>query len=447
MPRREASPIRAAAISVAAAPFLVASFLPAQTAGTWTDFRGPAVHGVQPDVTPPLEWSDDDNVLWKTDLPGPGASSPIVLGDRIYLTCYSGYGIDPEEPGDPADLRHHVLAVDRATGEIAWDVVIPTGRTEAARIVQIREHGFASPTLVSDGERLFAYFGKTGLIAVDLDGEIAWHESLGTFDSKDKQEERPADRTDLPILRWGAAATPVLHGDLVIVNASEESDSIRALRRDTGELVWKVESVKLEGSAVSPVLARSGDEAQLIVCPGGETWSLDPDTGEMLWTAETGTRGGLSPIPVCSKDLAVTFGGGRECFAFRLDAADGEERLAWKGLNTDIPSPGLHDGRILMVQTTGVAAAVKIADGEMEFRGRLPGRTGTIYAAPIVAGGRLYVVSRENGVYVYTADGKFELLAHNVLESDTSLFHGTPAFVGDRLYLRSDTRLYAIGES
>ncbi|HMQ22902.1 MAG TPA: PQQ-binding-like beta-propeller repeat protein, partial [Planctomycetota bacterium] len=245
-----------------------------------------------------------------------------------------------------------------------------------------------------------------------------------------------------------AASSPLVVDDLVIINASEESNQIRAHDRKSGKLVWKYESANLEGCATSPMLAGKGDQAVVVITLAGEIWALAPKTGALLWRVETESRGGMSPTPVAKQDIVYAFGGSGEGLALRVAPTleDGVERTVWKSKNLAIPSPLLHDDKLFLVETSGMAACLDAKDGKILFDDRLAGKTSKIYASPVIADGRIYVVSRKRGTFVYSADGKFDLIARNELD-DASSFNASPALAFDRIYLRSDRSLYCIAHS
>lgn len=414
------------------------------TAQEWPGFRGPHRDGVAHGAKPPTEWSDTKNLAFQLDLPGPGSSSPIVWGGRVYVTCYSGYGDYLADGGDPKTLRHHLVCVDARTGKLVWDKSIPGPLEKPARQVQIKQHGFASPTPVTDGKTIYAYFGRAGVVAFDLQGKVLWQTDLGN-PSKDAPAATNAVKQKGKVLdlRWGSAASPVLHDGLVIVNGSEESNSIRALDQKTGKLVWKHESANLEGCATSPVVVGTGEHQVLVMVLAGDIWALSPKTGKLVWNVETGSRGGMSPTPVADANYLYAFGGSGPSHALRLGATK-EGRVVWKGENLDIPSPVLHAGLLFLVRQNGIALVMSDQDGKEVFKGRLEGRTGNLYASPVVADGRLYVVSRKRGTFVYSADKDLKLLARNELNDDKTQFNASPAILGNRIFLRSDRRLYCI---
>lgn len=438
-------------------PFLLALSLIVTVAqgqdSGWRGFRGTQRDGIARNAKPVLKWSDDENLKWKTALPGPGSSSPIVVGDKVYVACYSGYGAHLENGGDPKKLKHHLVCLERATGKKKWDCVIPGPLDKDARQIILNEHGFASPTPECDGEAIYAYFGRAGVVRVGFDGKVKWQTDLGTPSPDAPTATNSVERNGRRlVLRWGAAASPVLFEDLVIVNCSEESNSIRALDKKSGKLVWKKESANLEGCAISPVIVGSGSQAVCVMVLAGEVWGLDPRSGEVLWTVETETRTGMCPTPVADAQHVYTFGGSGDSFAVRFarglrgPAGEKPDRVAWKGANLGVPSPVLHDGRLFLVDSRGMAKMLDAKDGKILFDGRLEGRTGGVYASPVLADGRLYVTTRKRGTFVYSADGKFTLLARNEL-SDDSQFNGSPCIVEKELYLRSDKHLYCIAGS
>ncbi len=444
------------------AGLLAPSLLVAQD---WPGFRGPLRNGVATECDPPLTWSDSENLRWKADLPGPGSSSPIVVGDRVIVTCYTGFGAHLDDGGRREDLQLHVLCFGRDDGAPLWSAEFAGALQREPRAVQINEHGFSTPTPASDGESVFVYLGPAGVACLALeDGEVRWTAPAGERDADAEPATNSVVREGQTLeLHWGAASSPLLHRDLVIVNCSEESHSIRAFDRADGSLRWSRGSSNLEGCAISPVVVGTDDDETLIITLGGEVWGLEPSTGALRWSVETGTRGGMSPTPVTDGETVFTFGGDGKSTALHITApeapppaqADGEQpdegteaaadpRVVWRGENLGIPSPILHDGKLLLVRTNGMAACLDANDGQQLLEERLEGRTSSVYASPVMAADRIYVVSRKRGTFVYSADGEFELLAHNRLEDDGQC-NASPALSGRDLFLRSDNALYCFG--
>ena len=235
----------------------------AGTRADWTRFRGPNGTGISPDDTPtPVKWSASQNLRWKLALPGAGASSPIIVGDRIYLTCYSGYGLDRENAGDQKNLKRHLLCIDRANGELIWnktiDAVLPEDPYTG---IGVPEHGYASHTPVSDGRNVYVFFGKTGVLAFDKQGNQLWQTSVGT-------ESDPRS--------WGSASSPILYQDLLIVPATAESEALVALDKKTGKEVWRQEAAGFSMSWCTPVLVEVDENrSDLAIGVGREIWGWE----------------------------------------------------------------------------------------------------------------------------------------------------------------------------
>ncbi|MGB0583239.1 MAG: PQQ-binding-like beta-propeller repeat protein, partial [Limisphaerales bacterium] len=180
--------------------------------GDWLQFRGPNASGIAENANPPVEWSGSKNLRWKTELPGPGSSSPIVVGDRILVTCWSGYG--DNSGGSIDDLKRHLLAVDRRNGKVVWLKTVPSKVREDEFRRYLDEHGYASHTPTSDGKTVYAFFGKSGVHAYSLDGRKVWEKQIGTLSNN---------------RRWGSAASLMLYDGKLIVNAADEARAIIAL--------------------------------------------------------------------------------------------------------------------------------------------------------------------------------------------------------------------------
>ena len=202
---------------------VVSNLLHVASAADWPQFRGPNGLGASAEPGLPDQWNSQQNVAWKVPLPGFGSSSPIVLGDRIYVTSYSGFGLNPEEPGDMDDLRLHVSCLELASGNLIWDRVFEPTLPESERV---RDHGYAAATPATDGDRLYVFFGKSGVLALELDGTQVWRTHVGSGTHS-----------------WGCGTSPVLHDDLVIVNASVESGALVAIHKRTGEIAWRADGM------------------------------------------------------------------------------------------------------------------------------------------------------------------------------------------------------------
>jgi len=402
---------------------------PSANSPDWSRFRGPDGLGVAAATETPLQWSRETGLAWAAPLPGPGASSPVTWKDRIYLTCYSGYFVPGEDEGTQANLRRHLLAFDRATGKPLWNQAVPAKLPEEEKI---RDHGFAASTPAVDADFVYVFFGKTGVLAFDHAGREVWRADVG-------------DRTH----GWGSAASPVLYGDLLIVNASVESESLIALDRRTGAERWRVEGIKESWN--TPVVARSREgREELIVAIQGKILGLDPATGESLWSCQTDITWYMVPSCVVEDGVVYCLGGrsGVAGLAVRLGGTGdvtATHRLWTSQKGTNVSSPIVHDGHLYWVNDQReIAYCAKAETGEVVYEQRL-NRAGQFYGSSLLANGRLYYLSRTGRMFVVAAQPEFELLATNDLD-DRTLFNGSPVPDGNRLLFRSDKFLYCVGE-
>lgn len=396
-------------------------------AADWPRFRGPTGMGTSDAQGLPVSWTKTDKLVWKTPLPGAGASSPVVFGDRIFLTCYTGHLVPGESGGGVDRLKRHLLAISRADGRILWNQAVPARLPEEDRI---RDHGYAASTPAADADRVYVFFGKTGVFAFAHDGKQLWQADVGSKTSG-----------------WGSAASPVLHKDLVIVNASVESDSLVALDRRTGRQVWRAAGIKEAWNTPVIVPAASG-RLELVIATAGRILAFDPDSGSPLWSCRTDIGWYMVPSVVADKGIVYSIGGrsGVAALAVRTGGSGdvtASHRL-WTSQNgANVSSPVYHDGHLYYMHQDGMACCVKAQTGELVYRERL-NRAGQVYASTLLADGRIYCVSRSGMVYVLAAGPRFEQLAANDL-SDRGSFDATPAVDGNRLLIRSDKFLYCIG--
>jgi outer membrane protein assembly factor BamB len=410
--------------------------LPASFAGAddWMQFRGPGGLATAETAGVPASWSLDDNLLWKTELPGPGTSSPITVGDKIYLTAYSGYGIEPSQ-GNMEDLMRHVVCLDRASGEIVWTKNfkprLPESEYSGGNNAR---HGYASSTIASDGEHLYVFFGKSGVYCLDLEGNEIWHTLVG-------------DGTR----GWGSSNSPVLYKDLVIINASIESQRLLALDKKTGEIRWESDE-RIRGSWNTPLLVDApGGEQELVVCVPETILGIDPDTGQTLWTcAGIPDRGYICPSAIAHNGIVYAIGGRKNtAIAVRAggrgDVTD--THMLWEtAAGSNVSSPIYHDGYIYwMHDSRGAFNCLDAKTGDVIFQERVEPRPGRVYSSVTFAGGKVIAVSQHDGAFVLAAKPEFELLSHNTFEGDDARANACPVIDGDRLLLRNDKYLYCIG--
>lgn len=397
--------------------------------GEWMQFRGPHGLGVSDDKDVPTKWSATENIAWQADLPGPGASSPIVVGDKVYLTCYTGYGLEPAK-GSDKDLRRHLLCFDRHTGKELWRKTFEPKLPEHQYQGEGSYHGYAASTPCSDGERLYVFFGKSGVYGLDLKGEEQWHATVG-------------DGTD----RWGSGTSPVLFGDLLLVNASVESGSLYALDKASGKEVWKAGGV---GAAWNtPYLATAKDRTEVIVSAQDKLLSFNPHDGKPLWTAE-GVHRYVCPSVVSHDDVVYAIGGGHTSLAVRL-GGEGDVTAShglWRQMKgSNVGSPVYLDGHLYWAgDSSGLISCQNAQTGEFVYQQRLEPQSGNIWSSAVLADGKLYLVSQNAQTFVVAAKPTFELLAHNTFADDDTRTNASPAVHGGQILLRTDKRLYCIGK-
>jgi len=413
------------------------------TGADWARFRGPGGAGISDDQRIPVTWSDTENLRWKLALPGPGSSSPIVHGDRVYVTCYSGYGVSKTNAGKIADLKRHLLCVNREDGKIVWSRAVAAEQPEDMFRGFITEHGYASSTPVTDGERVYVFFGKSGVVAFDMAGKKLWQVSVGKMSGN---------------RRWGSAASPVLYKDYVIVNASEEARSIIALEKKTGKHAWKAEGESLELSYNTPLLVDvEAGRQDLVVALPNEVWGINPDTGKLRWFAKTEIGGNVSPTVVAGGGGLYIFGGYPRLGSAGIRAGGRGDvtktHVMWTSKDsTYVPSPVYLDGKLYWVSDRGVAFCIEAKTSKRIYSETLAGLTAKgrgklVYASTLLIGGKLYAVTRTGGTYVLAAAPTFKQIAVNRFASDTSDFHGTPAISDGQMFLRSNRYLYCVQAS
>lgn len=405
---------------------LVTPLAAQDAASEWSRFRGPDGSGVSTDTGIPAEWSDTKNLVWKTDLPGPGTSSPVFAGSKIFLTCYTGFNVPGQGRGEMSDLRLHLICLNRADGKIAWTKEVEPRLPEQPTIRD--GHGYASSTPAVDAERVYVFFGKTGVFAFDHAGQQVWHADVG-------------DRLN----GWGSAASPVLVDDLVIINASVESDSLYALDRKTGKEVWRAKGVREAWN--TPVLNEVDGRKELVVAVPQKLIAFDPKTGQELWTCASEIRSYMSPSLVADGGVVYCVGGRTNGSLAVRGGGSGDvtatHRLWTSKKGSNVPSPIVHDGHLYwMNDKTETAFCANAKTGEIVYEEPIR-RIGQVYASPVLADGKLYYVSRGGKVVVLAAKPTFEKLAENA-PLDRSTHNASPAVADGKLYLRSDQALYCL---
>lgn len=404
-------------------------------AADWTRFRGPNGTGLAETESIPTTWSSDQNLQWAIDLPGAGTSSPIVVGDRVFVTCYTGYGLDPKAPGNPSDLVRHLLAFDRNSGKELWRVSEASTADEDPYQGFITQHGYASSTPTSDGERVYVLFGKSGLFAFDLDGTKLWQTSLGT-------KSDPA--------KWGGGASAIVYKDLVIVNAGVVGNQLVAVDRFTGDKAWSVVDKSFTNCWSTPSVVKTKDGDQILFNVPNQVVSVDPGTGKTLWTAPSPLNDSTCGSIVV-KDNKAWLMGSRMGKAMGLKIGQQTEEIFNVSLRSGITTPILV-GKNLYWGSGGIFYAANSETGEYVYKERLPrkakaagGFGSADYSSPVAIGNQILFFGRNGESYVIEAADEFQLVAHNdSFEGDSSDFSSSPAVSEGQIFIRSAKRLYCI---
>jgi outer membrane protein assembly factor BamB len=377
-------------------------------AGDWPQFRGPGGRAVS-DEAVPVRWSAMDNVRWKVDLPGRGVSGPVVAGGRVYVTAASGY----------RDRRLHVLCFEQASGKKLWErQLASTGSTMRHEMTSM-----AGPTPVTDGKTVYTLFATGDLAAFDKDGNLLWYRSLaGDYPHVSNQV--------------GMAASPVLHGDTLLLPLENTGDSFAAgLDARSGTNRWRVKRNR-DINWVTPVVAQIGGQDVALFQTGADLTAYDPQTGKVLWTY-TGGETSSVPSPIPARGLIYV--AARQFTALRPGpAGTAPEVVWWTGqMNLNYASPVYYKDRIYGLIRIGVSC-VDAASGELVWKQRI---TGNFWASPVIADGKLYVVTEDGTTTVIQLGDKPKVLGRNALGEQIL---ATPAISGGALYLRSHEHLYCI---
>ena len=398
----------------------------------WPQWRGPHATGISRNAQPPLEWSETKNIRWKIEIPGRGASTPVVWGERVYvLTAVSA----ERAAGVRGAHRFLVMAVNRKDGSIAWQ---RTAKEEAPHEGTHQEFGtMASPSAVTDGEHVIASFESRGIFAYDMNGSPVWQKDLG--DKRMRNE-------------FGEGSTPALYKDKLFVVWDHQGESfIAALNKRTGEEVWRMKRDEID-SWSTPLVVEHEGRAQVITGAMRGVRSYDADTGQVVWETAGLTMNPI-PSPVAADGLVILMSGfrGNSLKAINLAAAkgtiSGAPAIAWT-LDRDtpyVPSPLLYDGTLyFMKSNNALISAFDAKTGKPFYQAqRLEGLPSNVFASPVGAAGRVYVLGQEGTAVVIKHASALEVLATNKLDDR---FDASPALVDRELYLRGYKYLYSIGE-
>jgi outer membrane protein assembly factor BamB len=453
-----------AAVSPTPAPPIAAAT--ADEARNWPQWRGPLGTGEAPHAKPPLEWSETKNIRWKVAIPGIGKSTPVVWNDLVFVTtaipkpgtqpaaaeaapaappAASPGGGGPGGPGGRGGFRHPdakaveaaqqyvVMALSRADGKVKWQKTLHEGLPHEGTH---KDGTFASGSALTDGKRLYAYFGSRGLYALDFTGKLLWEKQLGQMQTRNG---------------FGEGNSPALHGDtMVIIWDHEGADYVLALDTATGKEKWRKERDEPTTWATPHIVVHEG-RAQAVVPGTNKMISYDLATGNIVWQTP-GLTANQIPSPVSGDGMVYAMGGfrGNMARAVKLSDAKGEltgpPGLVW---NYDkdtpyVPSPLLYRGGLYFLKTnSGILTYLDAPSGQPKYTERLAA-VPNVYASPVAADGRVYVTGRDGTTVVLAAGPKLEVLATNVLEDPMD---SSPALVDGDVFLRGAKNLYRVSAS
>jgi outer membrane protein assembly factor BamB len=425
-------------------------------AGDWPQFRGPSASGISDAKNPPVQFDVTKNtgVIWKVEIPGLAVSSPIVSGDRIYVTTAissagkhdvrTGLYGDTDSLNDRSEHEWRVLSIDRATGKIVWQQTSWKGIPKTKRHPKSSQ---ASPTPATNGDVVVAYFGSEGLYAYSNAGKLLWKQDLGL---------QNAGWFFDPDSEWGAASSPIIYKDAVIVQCDRQKDSyIAAFDLKTGKQLWRTARPEIPTWG-TPTLVKAGDKFELVTNGAKAIRGYDPDTGKELWTLGPNSEV-VCTTPVAGEGLVFITAGYppvQPIYAVKpgsrgdLTLPSGKESsdsIAWSKSRGGVylPSPIVYGEHLYTISNNGILSVYEAKNGNRVYQQRI-GTGGSFVGSPIVAANRLYVVNEEGELYIVKTGPQYELIAKNVIGEPVL---STPAFAGDWLIIRGTKHLFAIGES
>jgi outer membrane protein assembly factor BamB len=452
-------PARASIIGLAAC--LAALSLAAQPAPpNWPRFRGPDAAGIADGQHLPTRWdgTSGTNIRWKVPIAGLAHSSPIVWGDRVFVTSAVSsqpnasfkpglYG-DGDASPDRSSHRWVVTAIDRRTGKTVWERTAVEGVPKQKRHIKST---YASSTPVTNGRIVVAYFGSQGIYAFDLDGKPLWQKDLGRVD---------AGAYDLPEYEWGTASSPIIFNDLVIVQVDQQKGSfLIALNATTGETVWKTLRDELPSWGTPTVYrsTRAGREPEVVTNASNFIRGYDPATGKELWRLG-GSSKITAPTPVFTEDFILVASGRRDekpIFMIRpgsrgditLGAGQtSNAAVVWskRGRGPYMPTPLIYHDQVYVLGNDGIFDAYDLRSGSEVYRERIPHHGSGFSASPIVSDGHVFLSSEDGDMFVVSAGPSFSIVGTNPMGEPLM---ATPAIVDGIMYVRGQHHLFAIANS
>ncbi len=424
-------------------------------ADSWPSFRGDHASGVADGQNLPERWDGARGlgIKWKVRIPGLAHSSPVVWGDKVFVTAaissrgdgtfrHGLYG-DGDASDDRSVHQWKLVALDRASGKLLWDKTAYEGVPREKRHIKA---SYANATPVTDGRYVIAFFGSQGLYGFDLDGGQLWSKDLGVLN---------AGAYEAPDYEWGTASSPIIYKDLVIVQCDTQGESfLLAADVRTGKTVWKTARQEFP-SWGTPTLYPGKARVELVTNASNFIRGYDPDTGQELWRLG-GSSKITAPTPVFSGDLIVVASGRRPeapIFAIRPGASgditleQGEsssQTIAWskQSRGSYMPTPLIYGDYFYVLANQGILDCYDLKTGREIYRQRIPHQGGGFSASPVAADGKLYLPGEDGDIFVVKAGSRFKLLATNPMGE---LLMATPALAAGSMFVRTQHHVFAIG--
>jgi outer membrane protein assembly factor BamB len=428
----------------------------ASAKGSWPSFRGPHASGIAEGQNLPDQWNGKtgENILWRTRIPGLAHSSPVVWGNRIFVT--SAVSSDPKasfRPGlygdgdastDRSKHRWMIYALDKQSGKILWERAAYEGEPREKRHIKAT---YANSTPATDGRIVVAWFGSQGLHAYDVNGRFLWKVDLGRLD---------LGAYDAPTYEWGTASSPIIWKDLVILQCDTQADSfIIAFNANTGRAVWKTNRDEIP-SWGTPTVATTSKGEELIANASNFIRGYDPRTGKELWRLGRSSKI-TAPTPIFADDMLVVVSGRgpeRPIFVVKAGARGdltlpegktSSDTIIWSrtGRGSYMPTPLIYNGILYVLANNGTFDAYNLKTGEELYRQRLPLIGSGFSASPVASDGKIYLSNEDGEILVVSAGEKFNHIATN---SMGELLMATPALSDGVMYVRSSSSLFAVGK-
>ena len=403
-------------LSFAAALMPFAATITRADEPTWPRWRGPEGNGHSNESGLPINWSAK-SIIWKAPLKGVGQSSPMIWGDRIFLTSALESG-----------RTRLIICTDRKKGSVLWEKEVWSGTPEASHA----QNGWATPSCATDGERVVAFFGKGGIHCFSVDGKPLWSHDLGVFPGP-----------------WGTAASPVIHGDLVIQNCDEAGAGyLIAFNKVDGKQVWKTPRTAPErGGWSTPVVIKSGKKDELVVNGERAVTGYDPLSGKQLWSCRSFAGRGDPTVTPGNNLLFVVNGQPGDIYAVKPGGSGDvtKSHMAWhtpRKTGRDQPSPILVGNYLIVASMTGITTCYEASSGKVFWSERLKG---TFSSSPIAAGGLVYFQNEGGETTVIEPGPKLKITAINSLGASGEVFRASLSPCGGQIFTRSDRTLYCVG--